>query len=437
MAPQAVASQRYLRGDLSPLMKARLTLIAWQKSFAEARSLAARFMRATPVLRLLLSLLEGITTFGWSVLSIGVAALLLGRHFVWTELHVLGVIGVGVVLLSLLASMGRSNYDIELQLERTRVSVGEDALGEVIITNPTKRPLPTTTIELPVGAGAASFTTGRIPVAGEHRESFSIAAARRGVVTVGPATSVRGDALGLIRRTYTWSQETELFIHPRTTTISLAAIGFIRDIEGASTQDLSSSDVSFHALRDYTPGDDRRNVHWRTTARTGKLMVRQFEETRRAHLLIIVDVDQDAWGSEEEFECGISAVASLARAAMSEAKEVSILTQAGGLPTSSLTHTLDSLAGISPLLAADRLPELTRKAGVEIPHASASILITGRNTTPTTLQASLASLPLNMMVTGVRIDLSDELSLRTLGGFTIISAPTLEDVAVGIWKALG
>lgn len=437
MAPQAVASQRYLRGDLSPLMKARLTLIAWQKSFAEARSLAARFMRATPVLRLLLSLLEGITTFGWSVLSIGVAALLLGRHFVWTELHVLGVIGVGVVLLSLLASMGRSGYDIELQLERTRVSVGEDALGEVIITNPTKRPLPTTTIELPVGAGAASFTTGRIPVAGEHRESFSIAAARRGVVTVGPATSVRGDALGLIRRTYTWSQETELFIHPRTTTISLAAIGFIRDIEGASTQDLSSSDVSFHALRDYTPGDDRRNVHWRTTARTGKLMVRQFEETRRAHLLIIVDVDQDAWGSEEEFECGISAVASLARAAMSEAKEVSILTQAGGLPTSSLTHTLDSLAGISPLLAADRLPELTRKAGVEIPHASASILITGRNTTPTTLQASLASLPLNMMVTGVRIDLSDELSLRTLGGFTIISAPTLEDVAVGIWKALG
>lgn len=437
MAPQAVASQRYLRGDLSPLMKARLTLIAWQKSFAEARSLAARFMRATPVLRLLLSLLEGITTFGWSVLSIGVAALLLGRHFVWTELHVLGVIGVGVVLLSLLASMGRSGYDIELQLERTRVSVGEDALGEVIITNPTKRPLPTTTIELPVGAGAASFTTGRIPVAGEHRESFSIAAARRGVVTVGPATSVRGDALGLIRRTYTWSQETELFIHPRTTTISLAAIGFIRDIEGASTQDLSSSDVSFHALRDYTPGDDRRNVHWRTTARTGKLMVRQFEETRRAHLLIIVDVDQDAWGSEEEFECGISAVASLARAAMSEAKEVSILTQAGGLPTSSLTHTLDSLAGISPLLAADRLPELTRKAGVEIPHASASILITGRNTTATTLQASLASLPLNMMVTGVRIDLSDELSLRTLGGFTIISAPTLEDVAVGIWKALG
>lgn len=437
MAPQAVASQRYLRGDLSPLMKARLTLIAWQKSFAEARSLAARFMRATPVLRLLLSLLEGITTFGWSVLSIGVTALLLGRHFVWTELHVLGVIGVGVVLLSLLASMGRSGYDIELQLERTRVSVGEDALGEVIIANPTKRPLPTTTIELPVGAGAASFTTGRIPVAGEHRESFSIAAARRGVVTVGPATSVRGDALGLIRRTYTWSQETELFIHPRTTTISLAAIGFIRDIEGASTQDLSSSDVSFHALRDYTPGDDRRNVHWRTTARTGKLMVRQFEETRRAHLLIIVDVDQDAWGSEEEFECGISAVASLARAAMSEAKEVSILTQAGGLPTSSLTHTLDSLAGISPLLAADRLPELTRKAGVEIPHASASILITGRNTTATTLQASLASLPLNMMVTGVRIDLSDELSLRTLGGFTIISAPTLEDVAVGIWKALG
>ena len=34
--------------------------------------------------------------------------------------------------------------------------------------------------------------------------------------------------------------------------------GVLRDIEGAVTQDLSSSDVAFHALRDYVPGDDRR-----------------------------------------------------------------------------------------------------------------------------------------------------------------------------------
>ena len=89
----------------------------------------------------------------------------------------------------------------------------------------------------------------------------------------------------------------------------------------STTQDLSSSDVSFHALRDYVAGDDRRNIHWKTTARTGRLMVRQFEETRRAHLLIVLDLDHEAWGSDEEFEDGVSAAASLARATMSESKK--------------------------------------------------------------------------------------------------------------------
>ena len=39
--------------------------------------------------------------------------------------------------------------------------------------------------------------------------------------------------------------------------MNASTVGFIRDIEGATTQDLSSADVSFHALREYVPGDDR------------------------------------------------------------------------------------------------------------------------------------------------------------------------------------
>lgn len=437
MASQAVASQRYLRGNLTPVVKVRLAFIQWRDNVKETLALAARFMRATPVLCTILSLLEGITPLGWGILSVGTVALFLGSYFVWTEIHVIGVIMTVMVTLSLLWSLGRSGYDIELRLERGRVSVGEDALGELIITNATTHSLPPTTIELPVGAGAASFTTGRIKPGGEHREPFSISASRRGVVMVGPATSIRGDALGLIRRVYTWSKALELYIHPRTTAVSTAAIGFIRDVEGVSTQDLSSSDVSFHALRDYTPGDDKRSIHWKTTARIGKHMVRQFEETRRAHLLIILDLDQEMWTSEDEFECGVSAAASLVRAAMTEAKEVSVLTQSGTLSTPTLTQALDSLAGITPLLAAERLPELSRKAGMEVPHASASILITGGRTTPVALQSALAALPVNMMVAGVRINRDEELNLRTLGGFPLVTAPTLEDFAVGIWRAVG
>jgi len=59
------------------------------------------------------------------------------------------------------------------------------------------------------------------------------------------------------------------------------------------------------------PGDAGRAIHWRSTARVGKLMVRQFEETRRSHLLIVLDLDTDAWASDEEFEIGVSAAASM------------------------------------------------------------------------------------------------------------------------------
>ena len=106
------------------------------------------------------------------------------------------------------------------------------------------------------------------------------------MVVVGPVRSVRGDPLSLLRRELVWTDATELFVHPRTVPLQGSAAGFIRDLEGQVSRSLTNSDVAFHALRGYVPGDDRRYVHWRTSARTGTLMVRQFEETRRSHLLV-------------------------------------------------------------------------------------------------------------------------------------------------------
>ena len=63
-------------------------------------------------------------------------------------------------------------------------------------------------------------------------------------------------------------------------------------------------------------------------------MVRQFEETRRSHLLHRSSTAvADAWASDDEFEIGVSAAASMVRAALVDAKEVSVHTQAGHLKT--------------------------------------------------------------------------------------------------------
>src|SRR5690606_1690719 len=115
-----------------------------------------------------------------------------------------------------------------------------------------------------------------------------------------------------------WTEHVELFVHPRTVPLHGSSSGFLKDLEGRPTKDLSSSDVSSHALREYAPGDDRRHVHWKTSARTGTLMVRQFEETRRSHLAVVLSTNAADYDDPEEFELAVSVAGSLGVQALRE-----------------------------------------------------------------------------------------------------------------------
>lgn len=437
MDHHSVASQRHLRSDLPRVTRWRFALVARARSIREGARRVLTALRRVPVLSGVVSLVGAVTPLGWGVACVAAACLVAGSRWSWAELVAIGIAASVALVLALVWSVGRSGHRVSLTLDRPRVTVGERALGELVVANPTSHSLPAVLVELPVGAGTAAFATSRLAAGERHSEPFGIATTRRGVVRVGPATAVRGDSLGLVRRTQTWSEPTELFIHPRTVPVNASAIGFIRDVEGATTQDLSSADVSFHALRDYVPGDDRRNIHWRTTARTGRLMVRQFEETRRAHLLLVLDLDRDAWADDEEFETGVSAAASLVLATMRDSKEVSILTQVGALKAPTAMHALDSLSGVDRLLGAERTPELARKAGTEVPQASVAVLVTGSETSMASIHAALAQLPLNTVCTAARIEAGHPLELRTVGGFPVATVPDLQDFSLAMRKALG
>lgn len=380
---------------------------------------------------------DTITPRGWGVGSVGALSLVLGLTNSWTELVAIGMVSLTVFLVAFLWSFGRIGHRVLLNLSTRRVTVGERAVGELVVVNPTNRTLPATAIELSVGSTIASFAAGRIAAGEEYTEPFGITTSRRGVVMVGPVRTVRGDPLGLITRRQAWSDPDLLYIHPRIVRVSASNLGFLRDVEGGATQDFSSSDVSFHALRDYIAGDDRRSIHWRTTAHAGKLMVRQFEEIRRAHLLIMLDLSEEAWESADEFEEGVSAVASLAIATVRETQEVSIMTQRGPLPASTKMSVLDSLSGVELLSSAERLPELTRQALVEVPQASVVVVVTGSQTPIVELSEIRGRLPVDIVSFGVRFDTAGNLQRRTQGGFTLVSVPSLDDFARGMRRLLG
>ncbi len=121
------------------------------------------------------------------------------------------------------------------------------------------------------------------------RESFRLPAMPRGVHVVGPVTYEKTDPVGLVRGGSRSASRVELLVAPRVTDLSVFAGGLTNDLDGATSQQLSMSDLAFHALREYVPGDDLRHVHWRSSAKAGELLVRQYHETRRGHVTVLVD----------------------------------------------------------------------------------------------------------------------------------------------------
>jgi uncharacterized protein (DUF58 family) len=247
------------------------------------------------------------------------------------------------------------------------------------------------------------------------------------VIAVGPAVSVRGDALGLLRRQVRWTEVTQLYVHPRTIRLAGASTGVLRDLEGQPTRDLSSNDVSFHALRPYVPGDDRRYVHWRTSARTGALMVRQFEETRRTHLALALSATPADYLDPEEFELAVSVAASLCIQAVREERPVTVCVGSRVMPPAPGQRLLDGFAGVR---AADDagLLRSSLAAAAAVPNASVAMLITGSVPDAAVIRRAGTTFPPGIRVLAVRAHRVGSVGLAALGGVDVATLPALADL---------
>ena len=84
----------------------------------------------------------------------------------------------------------------------------------------------------------------------------------------------------------------------------------------------------FLTLRDYELGDDLRRVHWRSTARTGELMIRQDEARWRSRAAVVLDVHPDGHDAES-FEVAVEAAASVVARLVRLQRRVEVVTSAG------------------------------------------------------------------------------------------------------------
>ena len=386
-------------------------------------------------LRPLRWLLHTITPVGWGCLVLLAACGLTGAVMGWQEAWSAAAV-VGVVVVSAwLWLIPRGGYSVNHSLLEPRVTVGDHALIRLTVTNPRTRPLLPSRMEMPVGPGRAVFVVPTLTPRAVHERGFVLPTQRRGIVTVGPVLAVQRDPVGLLQRERSLSTPQHIHIHPRTVRLGTVLHGVLRDIEGAVTQDLSSSDVAFHALRDYVPGDDRRNVHWRTTARTGRLMVRQFEETRRSSLLVLLSTRQDDYAGEEDFETAVSIACSLTMDAIQDGREVRFVTQIGSLPTSSSLRMLDTSCLLSTGEDDVSCDLLVRHACTAYPEASIVVLVTGQEVDRATLARARSFAPLSMVAVTLRAG-QQGLSRLHAGTMPVVDMDRLEQLPTALRRAL-
>lgn len=380
--------------------------------------------------------LDLVSPIGWAVVAGAVGCWTIGLLLHVTELNVIALVLTVMLVVAVLFVLGRANYAVTLDLQTHRVVVGTRAVGRIEVANPSARAILPSRIELVVGSATAQFLVPRLAAEGTHEELFAVPTTRRAVLIIGPVRSVRDDPLSLVRRQVTWAKEQELFVHPQTVRIDGAASGFLRDLEGTPSAELSSSDIAFHALREYSPGDDRRHVHWRTTARTGTLMVRQFEETRRSHVVVALDNLAAHYDTAGEFELAVSVAASIAAQTRREEKELTPFTFDARQRTGTHRRLMDDYTVVEQLRGRIPFHELGQKAADLAPGASAVMMIAGPRTTASELNTAANQLPVGVMAVAIRCEEGAEVRRSAIGGLDVVTLGSL-DVLPSALRAVG
>ena len=369
-----------------------------------------------------------LTAAGWGVLALGSVALVAGWRLGWTELLVLGTSGLALVAIGLLVVMVPPVARAELSLVPARTWVDGEARAELVL-RPRLVPLLAPVVEVPVegrppGRGPTRVRLPFLLPGRLHREAIAVSTTRRGIHRVGPVTHLHSDVLGLVRRRQEWAAAADLYVRPRIMGLESLRGGIVHDLEGVVSDRLSASDLAFHALREYVPGDDLRHVHWTSSARASGLLVRQYEETHRAHVTIVVDERRASYRVRSEHELAISVAASVALQATRDDFEVFLVSGPVAVASAAPDLLLDGCCRMT--LGGELLGPVCARAGTLAAGTSLAFVISGSQADLSELQLAGSSFPPDALRLLVRADRDAQSSATPASGF---GAVTVGDLA--------
>ncbi len=189
--------------------------------------------------------------------------------------------------------------------------------------------------------------------------SYTVEAEKRGAYTLGPTLVSSTDPLGFYPRVQTIASSSEMLVYPVVLPLrQMAATG--GGAWGQREQDSTvarGGGLDFHGVRDYQPGDELRRVHWRTTARTGKLAVMEYTQGAASSILIALDLQASAYadtgvGRESALEYAIKMMAAACDYLLRQGHTLQVILPSLPAPALGGELTLQTMAEMPILLEA-------------------------------------------------------------------------------------
>lgn len=275
--------------------------------------------------------LPRITPEGIAVAAAAIALGVLGWSLGYPALSIAAAAAAAALVVTWVATVPVPRIEVSRVIKPSRVERGSPAMGLVAVRNPTRRRTrPCMAVDLVAGDEVAV----PIPALRPGRATsvhYQLPTHRRGDLTVGPLAVIKRDPFGLWQGRRHVGTELSLLVHPCIHPLDPRPAGRARHVEGPVSDTAPRGTLTFHSLREYVPGDDVRRIHWRSSARTGTLMMREHVDTSLPSTVVVLDTRAASYAAStaDGFEEAVDVAASVVAASQDHGFPVQLVTTGG------------------------------------------------------------------------------------------------------------
>lgn len=274
------------------------------------------------------------TRRGFGLLALAAGTYAAGRAIGTRELYLFAFALVALVVIAqILVSVTGAGLRVRRLVIPSPPSAGEPTTIEVSVENTTLAPSMPAAILMDLGEAAGARLTLQTGALAPRRQavfSTEVPGFRRGVYALPPPSVEVIDQLGIARRLRTAGDETALTVLPAIALLDSCVFfsGQGRGQDPRTRAALAHASFDLRGVRPHQPGEPLSRIDWKSTAKTGALMLRETEEHTRSAVVLVLDgttAAQVGDPGKDTFELAVSALGSIGAFLLREGLSVKLL----------------------------------------------------------------------------------------------------------------